>query len=66
MTFSNSGFFNTGTILKAPVGGSPDVEAIVVASGQNVPQNVAVDATHVYWTNHGTNGLPGQVMMATK
>jgi len=37
-----------------------------IAADQNAPNNVAVDGTNVYWTNHGINGLPGQVMKAPK
>jgi hypothetical protein len=42
---------NTGTVMKAPLGGGA---AITLASGLNVPGNIAVDATNVYRTNVGS------------
>jgi hypothetical protein len=56
----------SGTIVRAPLPGSAASSVTVLASGQNAPNNVAADVTRVYWTNHGMNGLPGQVMMAPK
>src|ERR1700679_964936 len=36
--------------------------AIVLATGQSKPYGLAIDATHVYWTNYGTTGADGQIM----
>jgi hypothetical protein len=50
---------SAGTVMKAPLtGGSPTM----LASGQVNPQNIAVDATNVYWINAGS---PGAVMKVT-
>ena len=43
--------------------------AVTLASGQNDPQDVAVDSTNVYWTNAGGEpglGVNGTVMKALK
>jgi hypothetical protein len=56
---------NSGSVQSAPLAGGSAPPG-VVASAQNGPNNVAVDATYVYWTNHGVNGQPGQVMRANK
>ncbi|HSY25157.1 MAG TPA: hypothetical protein VK841_23690 [Polyangiaceae bacterium] len=57
---------NSGSVVSASLAGGGGSPAGAIASGQNGPNNVAVDALHVYWTNHGVNGQPGQVMRANK
>jgi hypothetical protein len=41
---------NAGTVSRVPVTGG---QVELVATGQSGPQGVAVDASHVYWTNPG-------------
>ena len=45
--------------MKVPLaGGAP----VVLASDQELPEEIAVDATHVYWTTFGFEGKNGAVM----
>jgi hypothetical protein len=57
-----------GLIVKVLASGEPDASNPVatLAVGQSTPVGVAVDATHVYWTNSGVNTRSGQVMTAPK
>jgi hypothetical protein len=54
---------SSGGVVRFPLDGGAYA---TIAADQNAPNNVAVDGTNVYWTNHGINGLPGQVMKAPK
>jgi hypothetical protein len=63
MSFDPQTVLKSGAILRFPLDGGAYAP---VATGQNGPNNVTVDGTSVYWTNHGINGLPGQVMKAPK
>jgi hypothetical protein len=55
-----------GTVLRAPKGGgTPEV----LASGQQSPAGLRIDATSVYWSNVGTEELgwvSGAVMKGAK
>ena len=55
--FNGAKFFWTArfqnTVLTAPLNGGPQT---VLASAQNEPTALVVDATHVYWLNSGTDG----------
>jgi hypothetical protein len=47
-----------GGVLAVPLdGGSP----VTLVSGQGYPNAVAVDATHVFWTDYAENGSVMQV-----
>jgi len=51
---------HSGQISKSPVG---QQSPVVLASEQNFPEAIAIDATNVYWTNTGDPGAAdGQVM----
>jgi hypothetical protein len=53
---------NTGSIMKTPIGGGATV---TIASGQNIPLDLQVDATSVYWVNQGdVTTADGMVMKA--
>jgi hypothetical protein len=42
-----------GTVMKVPIEmGAP----VAIASAQRTPLGIAVDESHVYWTNHVQNG----------
>jgi hypothetical protein len=51
-----------GTIMKMPLSGGA---ATTLASGQNVPVDIAVDATSVYWVVQDLSGTSGAVMKLT-
>lgn len=49
-----------GAIMKLTPGGSPTA----IAQGLALPEDLALDASHVYWTDH--DGNLGRVMKAPK
>ena len=51
---------NTGSILKTPIGGGTTT---VLASGQNIPLDVKVDGTDVYWVDQGSTTTPNGMVM---
>ena len=56
---------NTGSIArlsKAAITAAP----VVLATAQNKPRGLAVDATSVYWSNAGTGGTTGSVMKCAR
>jgi hypothetical protein len=56
-------FTTTDSVKKVPLGGGTP---ITLATGQDVPTFIAVDATSVYWTNAGSGPVPsGSVMKLT-
>lgn len=58
----DAGPLNSGSIMKTPIGGGTTVE---IATSQNIPLGVQVDATSVYWVNQGdTTMADGMVMKA--
>jgi len=53
----------SGTVMKVAVGGGTPV---TLATGQDHPYGIAVDATSVYWTNVGSSvEYSGSVMKVT-
>jgi hypothetical protein len=50
-----------GTVSKVPIGGG---SVVPIATGQNAPTGVAVDAVNVYWALYGPNGTDGGIMKA--
>jgi len=55
---------NSGSVMKCAKSGCGN-EPTVLASKQ-APQGIAVNATHVYWTNDSQNGAEGTVMGCAK
>jgi hypothetical protein len=54
-------YTNNGTVMKVRIGGG---SATTLASGQNAPTGVAVDAANVYWTNNNESGSVMKVPIA--
>jgi hypothetical protein len=46
--------------MKTPIGGGATT---VLASGQNIPLDVKVDATNIYWVNQGSVTTPNGMVM---
>jgi hypothetical protein len=58
-TYSGTTGASDGLVAQVPIAGGA---ALVLASGQNFPWAIAVDATNVYWTNSGSGAVGGAVM----
>jgi hypothetical protein len=54
-------YANNGTVMKVPIGGG---SATTLASGQNAPTGIAVDAANAYWTNDNQSGSVMKVPIA--
>lgn len=58
----DAGPTNSGMVLKTPIGGGTTV---TIATGQNIPLGVQVDAASVYWVNQGdVTTADGTIMKA--
>ena len=59
-----------GQISSCPIAGCPATGPIVLASGQDQPRHLAVDAKAIYWTNYANGGAStapnGSVMRLAK
>lgn len=58
----DAGPTNTGSVMKMPIGGGA---IVTIATGQNIPLDVKVDGTSIYWVNQGDVTMAdGMVMKA--
>jgi hypothetical protein len=54
-----------GRVAKCAVGGCND-NPTVIASNQDGPTGIAVDAMHVYWATSGASTTDGKITVAAK